>query len=374
MGNLMIYLAVMGVLAYTALLYGSEELLLLVFAGIGWMGISYLYLAVQLFFIKVRLALPISMVEQGRQTELLLEISNQGILPAPKLKFRLGCRNRSSKKRIRQTVKGRAPVRGRVMLYYPIVGKHCGNCEYRLERIRIYDPTGIFYLVKWSGQRVEMQVLPRIYATAVQVTEWARNFIGEAEVYDDRKAGPDVSEVFALRPFRDGDRIQNIHWKLSAKEEELIVRENSLPLACPVVLLLDLGGKAEETDGVLTTAAAISCALVEQKCAHYIAWYDRQERDIVRMRIAGEEELYLFFLQLNMEEPEKKRPLGIQGRKTPDRITEIAELYREKYRMEIQPSEISISRSLELKSGEEIQFKLDRRRIEQALSEVEFVV
>lgn len=374
MENLILYLAVLGGLAYTAVLYGSEDLLLLVFGGIGWMGISYLYLAIQLFFIKVRLTLPISMVEQGGETELLLEISNRGILPAPKLKICLGCKNRSSKKRTRQTVRGQAAVQSRTMLYCPIVGKHCGCCEYRLKRIRIYDPTGLFYLTKWSRQRVEMQVLPRIFGTVVQVTERARNFIGEAEVYDDRKAGPDVSEVFALRPFRDGDRIQNIHWKLSAKEEELIVRENSLPLGCSVVLLLDLLGRVEETDGVLTVAAAISCALVEQKCAHYIAWYDRQERDIVRMRIYQEEELYLFFLQLYMEDTGKMRGTKGRGQKISGGIEKIAELYREKYRMELAPSEISVSRKLEIKSGEEIQFKIDRRRMEQALSEVEFVV
>ena len=63
---------------------------------------------------------------------------------------------------------------------------------------------------------------------------------GEAESYDDFQPGTDVSQIFDVREYRPGDRLQRIHWKLSAKSDGLLVREDSQPLACAVVFLLDM--------------------------------------------------------------------------------------------------------------------------------------
>ena len=69
--------------------------------------------------------------------------------------------------------------------------------------------------------------------------EHTRNFFGEAEIYDDFHPGDDPSEIFGVREFRAGDKMQSIHWKLSAKSDDLLVRENSQPKACPLVFLLE---------------------------------------------------------------------------------------------------------------------------------------
>lgn len=73
----------------------------------------------------------------------------------------------------------------------------------------------------------------------MHVSEHTRNFFGEADVYDDFHPGDDPSEIFGVREFRAGDKMQSIHWKLSAKSDDLLVRENSQPKACPLVFLLE---------------------------------------------------------------------------------------------------------------------------------------
>ena len=40
---------------------------------------------------------------------------------------------------------------------------------------------------------------------------------GEGERYSQRKAGDDPTELFALREWREGDRLSRVHWKLSQK-------------------------------------------------------------------------------------------------------------------------------------------------------------
>ena len=52
--------------------------------------------------------------------------------------------------------------------------------------------------------------------------------------------GDDVSQISQIRNYIPGDKLQNIHWKLSAKNEELQVKEFSKPYSDEVTLLVDL--------------------------------------------------------------------------------------------------------------------------------------
>ncbi len=150
---------------------------------------------------------------------------------------------------------------------------------------------------------------------------------------------------------------------MSAKTDELMVRENSLPLGCPVAVLLDFAGKKGKTDEVLTVVASLSCALVEQKCAHYIAWYDRLGQDVARMRVAAEEDVYRFLLMFYMEAQKSGADAG-----------DLRAMYREKYWMENIVAEITVNGRLELWRDDIFCRKIDGHRLERELKDVEVVV
>ena len=381
--------------------------MLLSFTGISLAVLAYLYIIIQMFLIRVKISIPIAMAEQAGSAELVTEITNRGILPVPKLRFRFRCQGSLTGKKKRFWIEGAAAARAGTTVLWNIEGNHCGSFVYSLKKIRIYDMTGLFYLTKWDRQQAELIVMPRMCEMNVRVTERARHFLGDAEVYDDKKPGPDASELFAVRPFQNGDRIQNIHWKMSAKTEELMVRENSLPLGCPVVLLVDLADWSVRADEVLTLAASISYALVEQKCPHYAAWYDRVERDVVRLRVDEEEDLYQFLLMMCMK-MEKVQPQmrergarskmqklhGKQNRIRQQKNSEhrkdsrdgkndrkhgrdpltLRAMYREKYRMEHAVTEITVNRRLEIWRNDTLYRKLDKHRLPEKIEDVELIV
>ena len=110
-----------------------------------------------------------------------------------------------------------------------VAAKSSGNYTFRLVRVRFYGLLGIGYLIRYVRYEERLSIMPKITPVMIEVGLASRYFQGEAEVYDDKTGGDDVSEVFQIRSFQPGDKIQNIHWKLSAKEDELMVRENSLP-------------------------------------------------------------------------------------------------------------------------------------------------
>lgn len=66
----------------------------------------------------------------------------------------------------------------------------------------------------------------------------------ELEFFNRR--GPEFSEIFDLHPYAPGDDVRSIHWKLSGKLNELIVRQGSEPAHNYTAVILDAGLAQDE--------------------------------------------------------------------------------------------------------------------------------
>ena len=227
--------------------------------------------------------------------------------------------------------------------------KWCGNYEFELARIRLYDFSRLFYVTKRVKKYTNVEVIPQIDEIPVRITDRVRNFFGDSDIYDDIRPGYDPSELFDVREFQNGDRLQSVHWKLSARTDELMVKENSLPKACAVAVVADLRGikKGRQADAFMKLLVSLSFSLMDQKCPHYVAWYDTLINDIVRARVDDEEGFYIFlnsFLKIK-----------------PDTKTDARFLYEEKYRAERLVCLLTVDGRLQIKKGEEIVGRADEK-------------
>ena len=78
----------------------------------------------------------------------------------------------------------------------------------------------------------------------------------DSDRFSTYKKGDDPSEIFDIREYADGDKIQRIHWKLSSKTGDLMVKEGSLPLMKEIHIFIDLcatGTKQERNDKINRT-------------------------------------------------------------------------------------------------------------------------
>lgn len=98
-------------------------------------------------------------------------------------------------------------------------------------------------------------------------------------VFDRYKKGQDLSEVFELRDYHDGDPLRRIHWKLSARFDELMVREPSHPADFDLALGLMIHGRDAELErrGAVVNAAAgmlgtVSRSLLRRSLGHCIVY------------------------------------------------------------------------------------------------------
>lgn len=141
------------------------------------------------------------------------------------------------------------PFRGRLVLQQGFTGRriryrpekgiptdHCGCLRVRVERARVCDYLGIFAFPVRNLGEARIIVRPRcVPGPLPEVTPAA---LGAAGVPGDE----------VLRPYRPGDSLKAVHWKLSAKSATLISREPAAPLTEVPKLQVVLSGSPEELD------------------------------------------------------------------------------------------------------------------------------
>lgn len=309
-----------ALLLYAAALYESTALVMLAFLLAGLVLTALVLLIWRMAALEVHIAIPLTLAESDRPTIVQFQMrAKRRLLGKTPLRVLVEGRQLPGKKAKRTWIWLCAPSSGEETVRKEVT-MHCsGGYEYRLRRMRVYDWTGWFYLTKRLDQSAIVQLLPKIHELPLQLSGAVRDFIGESEIYDDLRGGTDNSEVFRIREYTPGDRLQNIHWKLSAKSDELMVREHSLPKGCPVVLLLGTKGngklKPAQRDRFLQIASAISFALVDAKCPHIVSWYDDTEDDLVRTRVDDEESFYEWQL-LYLIAQEKCADVDVEARYT----------------------------------------------------------
>lgn len=187
----------------------------------------------------------------------------------------------------------------------PVVMNNCGNVAVTVEKVRIYDYLNIF---AWTiGKHFETQnilVLPPIKEMYLGRDRWYNETNEDSDRFSLYKKGDDPSEIFDIRDFVDGDKIQRIHWKLSSKTGNLMVKEGSLPLTKAVHIFMDLcvPGEKEERDHnvnlLVQGAYSISMFMIEHGIPQIFIWHDKKNGVIQEYSVEQEEELYWMFQEL----------------------------------------------------------------------------
>lgn len=358
-------LLILCLVFYYAVIYGSGGLALLSYAGLGILVFSLITNCMNRWGMKGNIEVPITLTGQGEPVNVLLEKTRRGKSYAGKVVFLLSIENTTlkQKKYKKQCVSGNAKGAFLVTL------ENAGNYEISIRRMRIYDLSGLFYLSKRCKATANILVLPDFYPVEVRLTEAVRNFVGDAEIYDTLRSGDDASEIFNLREFQNGDKMKNIHWKLSAKMDELIVRENALPKACSTVLLLDsdtkekrrLFGKQKASDAYLRAAASLSFSMMDRECPHYMAWYSRRYQEIKRIRVDNEESFYEFLLYLLQD-------FDGEGKGN------CLEQYQDKYSAEVLLHHLVLTQDLRLYEKDSLIAGFDKQDLEKSLVGLELIV
>lgn len=181
-------------------------------------------------------------------------------------------------------------------LTFQLSSKFCGIIKIRSAYITIFDPLRIFKFKIGKNICKNIAILPEGHDISGIVSSSDRPN-DESSVYSEYRSGDDPSEVFDLREYGQGDKLNRIHWKLSSKKDEFIVKEYSLPVDSPAAVFLDLhcNENSEYTlplyDTLLESLVSISQLLLENERIHTIIYYDSSEKRFAELTVDSTDSL-----------------------------------------------------------------------------------
>lgn len=170
------------------------------------------------------------------------------------------------------------PIQGKLLVEQPLTGEkqimdfpavlkadHCGGRCIQLTEYRIHDYMGLFSL----RLRKPMPGWAVVHPVPVAM-EYTAKLPQQSADFWRPKPGGGFGENHELRPYREGDHLKQIHWKMTAKTGKLIYRETMIPNHTLATLQVDLNGTAEELDRKMGRLDWIGKKWVQSGISFYI--------------------------------------------------------------------------------------------------------
>ena len=183
-------------------------------------------------------------VAVGEKAELMLMGSCGSPMPPFKGKIRLRNLRTGEKIAYREEL-GFTPV-------------HCGGYEVTVEKGRVMDYLGLFSFPVRKKQSARILVSP----IPVPAEDLPRLLTRPPVRW--KASACRLGENYELRPYRPGDSLNSVHWKLSAKTGALTVREAQAPVKQTAAIALTLYGSDQTVDAVLGQLLWLGQLLLER--------------------------------------------------------------------------------------------------------------
>lgn len=159
------------------------------------------------------------------------------------------------------------PLKGREQTFSLPVNLHlCGQIRFRCTNVWVMDLLGLFRIPVKAGQTFyTVSYPPKIHVQMERIAGAVGS--SQADGFLQNRKGNDPSEMFELREYVPGDDIRSIHWKLTSKTDDLVIRQASDPSHHTLLLLADYGLdqlKRPEGEEEMNTVIAVGVAAARE--------------------------------------------------------------------------------------------------------------
>lgn len=148
--------------------------------------------------------------------------------------------------------------------------RYAGRVEAEITEFVVYDLFHMITLCDCAASPATVLVWPAF------VEE------GEEELYscvegfpkenESRRRGAEYNPDYEIREYIPGDELKSIHWKLTAKQDRLMVRERLATGREKINVLLPLGADKEENDGLMEALYGLCRLLLHKEYPIQLYW------------------------------------------------------------------------------------------------------
>ena len=195
------------------------------------------HLAAAALSIRTAVRLGVDSVEKNTPFDFVSLISNNSLIPFPFVEAELLLPDKMGAKCVpHTTVFTLAPLDG-VEIRKSAAFAFRGEYEIGLSKITVLDPFRVAKLTIACDHTASIVILPRRFElppreNAAESDQTTRTVM--------RAKGSDVTEAADIRAYIAGDGLKSIHWKLSSKTEDLLVKDYSHNIGDTVNIICDL--------------------------------------------------------------------------------------------------------------------------------------
>ena len=275
---------------------------------VGWIFHYIFFLTLTLPLLSLLLSLPgilglrLRLAAAGHQTPRNMPASwsltagNRFGLPVSCVtgRVRLRCAFTGESSSFPVSLRGAAPG---VSASWNVVTSHCGLVECSVSRLWAWDCLGLLAFPLRSFPADTLLIVP--------LPEEPRRLVlpgSSGNTVPVPKGKAAIGEDYELRPYREGDTLRSIHWKMSAKRDELVTRELLAEKHPLPILTFDHFGDPDALDRVLDRLAGCSRALLKRERPHAVRWLE-PKTGAVREYAVGCEEDWLRCLTAIFRDP-----------------------------------------------------------------------
>ncbi|MCM1188071.1 MAG: DUF58 domain-containing protein [bacterium] len=282
----LIYLAAVSACIWLIMLYTFQGLRFLLGILLVLPAVCLLFLLVRLPGCRVEMKEVPAYVARGERIMLPVTVVCRGFLPVTRLCVRLGWTfDGVRKKPVRREIRG-VEAGSEQELFFEFTAKHCGQARFWVAKARINDSLGLFSLPVRAGGASSLFITPVIFPLPEQEAAFLLRYLRLCEMWEDGD--------YFVREYRPGDSPRSIHWKLTAKEDDLLVRDFQPEGSVNLFLHMTdaLLAEKENRDTFLDKACSLMAFLTQQTTAGFdVGWM--RDGVLCRYRINTGKDIFL---------------------------------------------------------------------------------
>lgn len=243
--------------------------------------------------VEVKVSAVPALTQKGEDIEIKFEAYNRSDIPITHLEICYTYCNEISNRRKKDKLILSVDKNSSSYAVLNLKSEHCGNIKISVYRIKCYDILSLGYVSRKCPDWLMVSVMPTLHPIAGDIIRKTADMEMDDESvhYLEYKPGNDPSEIFGVRDYKEGDRPNQIHWKLSRKNQKLIMKEYSQPLRDKALFFMDFKGEEEgekkllQLDSYIEAAMSVSEGILKKGHQHRLVWYDWVEKQYVEKDI-----------------------------------------------------------------------------------------
>lgn len=270
------------IFAINALMYwylGGYFNLLLGVAMIIFLVLTLAMVPLTMSKISARIEVPGSDFVKKSEFLIRVRVKNDSLFPVIRCSLYLEMGNGFFDQKKEKIVTISLPAKGEEVYELPLRSEYCGDIEVTLKQIGIEDFLSLHEKRKAAGQTEHVMILPQ--ETEMPNVEQNDYAAGLTESTESSARGSDFSEVGQVREYIPGDSLKDIHWKLSAKRETLMVKERLQMSSQKLQIVFCADRKnPQRADEVITFLYELGISVIQSQIPVTVYWWGSKNREL----------------------------------------------------------------------------------------------